>query len=92
MNNKHGIQSTTNKAYTSNPHPYVHPYLGNSNQQTNGPRAPTTVSVPPVREKVQRGDVRPINILSSINYFYKEPSRRKIHRSYIMLRGQELPL
>ena len=47
----------------------------------NGPRVPTTVSVPPVREKVQRGDVRPINILSSINYFYKEPSRRKIHRS-----------
>jgi hypothetical protein len=31
MNNKHGSQSTTSKAYTSHPHPY----LSHSNQQVN---------------------------------------------------------
>ena len=77
-----GVQPPT----TSNPHPYVNPYLNNNNQQPNtypqqkpamiannlyyaeetraptqisvdpnGPRAPTTVSVPPQRGGLQQG-------------------------------------
>ena len=35
INNKHGSQSTASKAYTSQPHPYVHPFLSHANQQVN---------------------------------------------------------
>jgi hypothetical protein len=77
-----GFQAATSHQHASNPHPYVHPYLNNANQQhntypqrtpsmvgnnmyyaeetraptvmsvgPNGPRAHTTVSVPPHRSQ-----------------------------------------
>ena len=81
-----GVQAATYNQHVSNPHPYVHPYLNNANQQPdarpqrtpemvanntyyaeetraptkisvgpNGPRAPTTISVPPQIGGVQNG-------------------------------------
>ena len=78
-----GVQAATSHQHAYNPHPYVHPYLNNANQQPNtypqrtprmaannmyyteetrappkisvGPRAPTTVSVPPQTGGVQQG-------------------------------------
>ena len=110
MNNKHGIQSTTPKGYTSQPHPYVHPFLSHANQQVNtypqqtpymiannlkyaeetraptkisvalnGPRAPSTVSVPSQREGVEQF-VNPTNHRGGrIGDQFHRPSQNSIH-------------